>query len=502
MGFTTQVFLFVFFPVCLLSYIIVDKISGLKILKGFLHKLRVRDILLIIFSLGFYMWTCFDNVFRLLFYISAVYLSALIIRYFKEKGYSVNLFRHSDDSGGIVKKQFYLCVIPFAAAVILITGVLVYCNYSNFLIDCWNGLFGDSVPYKSIIAPLGISFLTFSAISYLTDIYRGDAATGSFIDCLLYLSFFPKIISGPIVLWKDFQGQIKKRVVTLDNAVDGLNRIMIGFGKKIILADSFGACLSKISLTGIDRITAAGTLILYMLQIYYDFAGYSDIAIGIAKLFGFDFKENFNFPYRSKSITEFWRRWHISLGSWFREYIYFPLGGSRKGQGKTLRNLAVVFALTGIWHGAGWNYIIWGMINGVFAVIERVVQKKKYYAKIPSAVKYIFTMLVVMLFWQLFRYEKLEDISTLFGIIFGNITFESIAFTWKYYFDLQIIVFVIIGTAGSTLFGSPKLIALKDKLAATKAGYLVQELLLLAVFAAAILFMVNSTYSPFIYFQY
>ena len=502
MGFTTQVFLFVFFPVCLLSYIIVDKISGLKIIKGFLDKLRVRDILLIIFSLGFYMWTCFDNIFRLLFYILAVYLSALIISYIKEKGYSVNLIRQSDDNGGTVKKRVFLCIIPFVTAVILITGVLVYCNYSNFLIDCWNGLFGDSVPYKSIIAPLGISFITFSAISYLTDIYRWDASTGSFIDCLLYLSFFPKIISGPIVLWKDFQGQIKTRVVSLDDAVDGLNRIMIGFGKKIILADSFGACLSKIPLSGIDRITAAGTLILYMLQIYYDFAGYSDIAIGISKLFGFDFKENFNFPYRSKSITEFWRRWHISLGSWFREYIYFPLGGSRKGQGTTLRKLAVIFALTGIWHGAGWNYIIWGMINGIFAVVERVAQKKKYYVKTPSTVKYIFTMLVVMLFWQLFRYEKLEDISTLFGIIFGNITFENISFTWEYYYDLQIVVFVIIGIAGSTLLGSPKLIALKDKIIATKAGYLVQELLLLTVFVTAILFMVNSTYSPFIYFQY
>lgn len=202
---------------------------------------------------------------------------------------------------------------------------------------------GSSNEPQSILAPLGLSFITFSAISYLADIYRGNASAGSLIDCALYITFFPKVISGPIVLWKDFQAQIKQRKMSLNLSADGINRIIIGFAKKVLLADTFGACLTNIGTQGIDQLTAFGTLILYMLQIYYDFAGYSDIAIGLAKLFGFEFKENFDFPYRSKSISEFWRRWHISLGSWFRQYVYFPLGGSR---GRTEKKHCAIWPLS------------------------------------------------------------------------------------------------------------------------------------------------------------
>lgn len=239
-----------------------------------------------------------------------------------------------------------------------------------------------------------------------------------------------------------------------------------------------------------------------MLQIYYDFSGYSDIAIGMAKLLGFEFKENFNFPYRSTSISEFWRRWHISLGTWFREYIYIPLGGSRAGKAKTLRNLAIIFALTGFWHGAGWNYILWGVINATFAVTERLVQKKQFYIKTPVFVKYTVTMIVVMMFWQLFRFQNLSDIMAIFTALSGRIPAETIPYTWKYFFDTRIIVLTVTGIAGCTLVGSPKLLALYRILSRTKIGYLIQELILLLMFVIAILFMVNSTYSPFIYFQY
>lgn len=182
---------------------------------------------------------------------------------------------------------------------------------------------------------------------------------------------------------------------------------MAGFAKKVILADTFGACLAGIPLSGIDQATALGTLVLYMLQIYFDFSGYSDIAIGISELFGFEFNVNFNFPYRSTSISEFWRRWHISLGAWFREYVYFPLGGSRSGKRKTLVNLAVVFALTGFWHGASWNYILWGAVNGGFVILERILQEKKFYRKTPNWLKYMVTMCIVLLCWQLFRFQDI-----------------------------------------------------------------------------------------------
>ncbi|MBF0786609.1 MBOAT family protein [Streptococcus sp. 19428wC2_LYSM12] len=379
---------------------------------------------------------------------------------------------------------------------------MVYFNYSNFLIQVWNSLFGEQLPPKSLLTPLGISFITFSSISYLTDIYRGQARPGSFLDCLLYLSFFPKVISGPTVLWKDFQGQIGQNRISLTLITEGMNRIMIGFAKKVILADTFGACLAQISIHSMDQVTAFGTLVLYMLQIYYDFAGYSDIAIGLAKLFGFEFKENFNFPYRSMSISEFWRRWHMSLGTWFKEYIYISLGGSRKGKQKTLRNLAIVFAVTGIWHGAGWNYILWGGINAFFVVAERLIHDNKYYQKIPGAIKYIVTMGIILFSWQLFRFQNIADIVTVVSAALGKRTSQPIPYTWQYYYDFKLMSLVLIGIVGATVLGSQKIKRWYCSVMSTTAGYLIQEITLLAIFIVAILFMVNSSYSPFIYFQY
>ena len=406
MVFTTQIFLFVFFPACVLSYIAADRLSKIKKLASACGKIRLKDWILILFSLGFYMWACFDNVFRLVFYIVIVYLLALGVNHVKQKKYYVAL-RRETEAGASGEKRFYMSRIPFVLALALVVFCLVYFNYSNFLIHCWNKVFGDNIGAKSLMAPLGLSFITFSAISYLSDTYRGKATPGSFVDCLLYISFFPKIISGPIVLWKDFQPQIKNRSMRLRLSVNGINRIMAGFAKKVILADTFGACLAGIPLSGIDQATALGTLVLYMLQIYFDFSGYSDIAIGISELFGFEFNVNFNFPYRSTSISEFWRRWHISLGAWFREYVYFPLGGSRSGKRKTLVNLAVVFALTGFWHGASWNYILWGAVNGGFVILERILQEKKFYRKTPNWLKYMVTMCIVLLCWQLFRFQDI-----------------------------------------------------------------------------------------------
>ena len=501
MVFTTQIFTFVFLPLSVIIYLLADRLSCIKALNGLFARLRVKDFILILFSLGFYAWACFDNVFRLLAYIVIVYLLALLISYAKGKGKYV-LLRSAAPDGTETAKKFYLSVIPFALAVASVVFVLVYYNYSGFISDCWNKLFGANTHAVSLTAPLGLSFITFSAISYLADIYRGQAEPGSIVDCVLYLSFFPKVISGPIVLYRDFHGQIASRSCDFDKFISGANRIMIGFAKKVILADTFGACLNEIPKWDIDWITAAGTLLLYMLQIYYDFAGYSDIAIGVSKVFGFEFKENFDFPYRSKSITEFWRRWHISLGAWFREYVYFPLGGSRKGIKRTLINLGVVFALTGIWHGAGWNYILWGAINGVLAVIERAVVNKKGYIKTPSAVKYIFTMAVVMGFWQLFRFQTIRDALRVGAIAVGYLKFDAIPYTWQYYYTAPIIVFAIIGILGATVLGSPKIKSVYGRFAATKVGFVVSQAVLLGVFILAIMFMINSTYSPFIYFQY
>lgn len=496
MGFTTQIFLFVFFPVCVVAYTVADILDrkGIAVVR----KLRVKDWILIGCSLVFYAWACFDNVFKLLIYILLVYGAGRLIRRTRRDGWFFKLYRDENTEN---TKKIYIAATVLTAVLIGTVGVLVGYKYAKFLAEVWNLIAGTSVQAKTVAAPLGISFITFSAISYLVDIYRGHAGAESLTDCMLYLSFFPKVVSGPIVLWKDFRPQIGLRKQSLDRAAEGLNRIMIGFAKKVLLADQFGACLSAMS-GSVDAPTAWGAAILYMLQLYYDFAGYSDIAIGLAKLFGFDFQNNFNFPYRSVSIGEFWRRWHISLGAWFREYIYFPLGGSRAGMKRTLRNLAVVFALTGIWHGAGWNYILWGGINGLFVIVERLTKDKALIRKTPNILKWAATMGITMFCWQLFRYQGISDVIRQVRIMFGLLRCESIPYTWRYYFDSQVVFLTAVGILGATVLGNQKIQSVYRKITGTAVGYAIQQIVLLVLFALAILFVVNSTYSPFIYFQY
>lgn len=500
MGFSTQIFLFYFFPISFAGYWLLDCLEHRSGLSAVLKRVRAKDVILVAFSLAFYMWVCFDDLIKLMLYILIIYVAGVIIETYRSKKNYIRVYNESDSLEPC--RKIYLASIPFAIAIVAVIVCLVHFKYSGFLSEIANYLFRTEMEPRKILAPLGISFITFSAISYLVDIYRGHADAGTLIDCALFLSFFPKVVSGPIVLWKEFRPQIPERSVTLDRSVSGLNRIMIGFVKKVILADQFGVCLSSIAYDGIDSITALGTVILYTLQIYYDFAGYSDIAIGLATIFGFDVKENFNFPYRSKSIAEFWRRWHISLGTWFREYVYFPLGGSRVSMKKTLRNLGIVFLLTGIWHGASWNYIIWGCLNGFFVILERLIQNKPLYKKTPNFIKHICTMIIVMICWQFFRFEQMGTMVQCWKIMLGIVSYPVIRYTWRYYFDAQIVVLAIVGILGATVLGSDRIRRFYHRLSATTIGYGLQEIVLLVLFYAAILFMVNSTYSPFLYFQY
>ena len=267
------------------------------------------------------------------------------------------------------------------------------------------------------------------------------------------------------------------------------------------MADTFGACIAS-TLENIDVPTAWGVALLYMLQIYFDFSGYSDIAIGLSNMLGFKFSENFNFPYLSLSITEFWRRWHISLGTWFREYIYFPLGGSKLGKKRAIFNVAVVFILTGIWHGAGWTYMLWGIINGICNIIEKLIGDKTWYKKTPKAIKWLCTMGVTFFAWELFRFDDISSCIQWFKIMFGQIEFSNIPYTWQYYFDLRMIILILVAIISATLFGLPKVQSTYQSIIQTPYGYSIYQLILIVLFIISILFMVNSTYSPFIYFQY
>lgn len=498
MAFTTQVFLFLFFPACFAGYFLVEALKKCGALGRFLEKIRLSDLALLGISCAFYMWACFDDVLWLLGYILVVWLLGIAIQRSRKSGAALLL---TSEDAPEKTRTFPIAAVILTAAVLLVTYVLIHFKYTGLLAQVWNFFFKDSLKGKSILAPLGISFITFSAISYLADIYQGKAAPGSLLDCALYLSFFPKVVSGPIVLWRDFHSQIRQRRISLELVSDGVSRVMVGFAKKLILADTFGACIASIS-GGMDSATAFGVGLLYMLQIYFDFSGYSDIALGLANMLGFRFRENFDFPYLSRSITEFWRRWHISLGTWFREYIYFPLGGSRKGSGRTIINIGIVFLLTGIWHGAGWTYMLWGIINGLCNIAEKLLADNPLYRKTPGVVKWALTMCVTFFCWELFRAESFGQFRDWLFTMLGLIRFDAIPYTWQYYFDAKMITLMLVGILGATVFGLPRVQALWQRIGNTRWGYLGQQLLYVVLFVLAVMFMVNSKYSPFIYFQY
>lgn len=496
MAFTTQTFIFVAFPIFMTVYFLALFLQKKGVLSVFLRKIRLRDLALIGISACFYMWACFDDIFRFLAYILLIYILGRTIEFFRPKNYFI--VARND---GAEEKHFSLTLPLLWLAAIIAVAVLVHFKYMGLLTDAWNYFFKDTVSKHSIVAPLGISFITFSAISYLADVYKGKAKAGNLIDLSLYLLFFPKVVSGPIVLWRDFHGQIPERRVSLGLVSDGVNRMMIGFVKKLILADTFGACIASVS-SAIDLPTAWGVALLYMLQIYYDFSGYSDIAIGLSNILGFSVQENFNFPYLSVSITEFWRRWHISLGVWFREYVYFPLGGSRYGKTRTVLNVAIVFLLTGIWHGAGVTYMLWGAINGVCNIVEKLISDKEWYKKTPVAIKWICTATVTFFCWELFRFSDFSACAEWFRIMFGLKGFSSIPYTWQYYFDSRMITLALVGILGATLFGLPKIQDVYRRFLKKTSGYVIYQLITIVLFIVSLLFMVNSTYSPFIYFQY
>ncbi len=494
MGFTTQIFTFFFLPICLMGWFGVLWAERWGRFGALLKRWRIRDVVLMVFGLGFYGWSCLDDLGRVGVYICLVYLLGRMTAGARKQGQ----LAVQADAG---EKRISLAGLAAAGSAAVLVFVLVYSKYWNTVLDAWNWFFDSDVPHRSIRALLGISFLSFSAISYVVDCSRGESP-GSLFDCALYLTFFPKVISGPTVLWKDFCRQIPERKIDLGRISAGIDRIMIGFAKKLILADTFGAALAEIPKTGIDTPTAWIGAGVYMLQIYYDFAGYSDIAIGLSGLFGFAVKNNFNFPYRSKSVGEFWRRWHISLGSWFREYVYFPLGGSRVGLKRNLWNLFIVFVLTGLWHGNGWMYLIWGVMNGVLVVLERVVRDRPGYRKTPDWIKWAFTMGFTLICWEFFRFASFSDLRQWFAIAFGLQETGPVYYTWAYYLDARLTALCAIGALGAIVPDLGPVRRWYGRAAETKLGYGLRQVVLLVLFGIALMCMVSSTYSPFIYFQY
>lgn len=471
MVFSSPIFIFVFLPLTLFIYYTIGNIFSSKIFKNCISLFA---------SLIFYAWGGIKYLPLLCSSILINYIFGLLID--KLKG----------------KKRLKKIILLVGIMLNLI--LLFYYKYYDFAIGNINRISNATFQYKGIILPIGISFFTFQGMSYIIDIYRNDANVNKNIfSVALYISFFPQLIAGPIVKYKDIDNQIRKRKESMEYLGYGIERFVIGLSKKVIIADTVAGIADTIfslSNIGIDHPTAWLGAICYTFQIYFDFSGYSDMAIGLGYLFGFKFMENFNYPYISKSITEFWRRWHISLSTWFKEYLYIPLGGNRKGN--TYLNLFIVFFTTGLWHGASWNFIAWGIWNGIFIIIEKIINKKRWYIKIPSFIKTTITMFIVILGWVLFRANGLMDAINYLSIMFGINKATTVTYQFSYFVNKKLVFWIIISIIGSTPIIGNMLRLYENK----KIFQMLKTIFIGILLIISIIFIVNSTYSPFIYFQF
>ena len=461
MVFSTPIFLFLFLPaVLVLNYIIPKKYIAAK------------NVVLLIASLFFYAWGEPKNVLLMLLSIAVNYVCGLLLGRFD-----------SDEK----KRKVVLW-----ASVVFNLGLLFFFKYFNFVTG---GIF------PAIKLPIGISFFTFQIMSYTIDVYRRSVEPQkSLLKLALYISLFPQLIAGPIVRYIDVEKQLTYRECTAEKTARGMIRFSMGLAKKVIVSNTVAAICDGIfgSTNTVPAFTAWVGVICYALQIYFDFSGYSDMAIGMGHMLGFDFLENFNYPYVSCSVQEFWRRWHISLSSWFRDYLYIPLGGNRRGKVRTYINLIIVFACTGLWHGASFSFIVWGLWHGLFLVIERL-GFKKVLDKLPKFIGWIYTMLVVLVGWVFFRADTLPAAMKYLGEMFSFS--GGVANGMAQFDNLSFIITVI-----AIILCTPVYQFLKGKLEKTeggkKAAFVIGAVLATGLFILSVIFLTGLGYNPFIYFRF
>lgn len=461
MVFSSIAFLFYFLPIVLGIYYIVPN--------------KAKNLVLLIASLFFYFYG--EPTYGIIMVLSIVltYIFGLLMDKYPNH-----------------KKTF------LTLSIILSIGILVYFKYFNFLMDNINMFIGGKIDFIYVALPIGISFYTFQLISYIIDIYRGDAKVQkSLLKLATYISLFPQLIAGPIVRYTTIEEQLEKREHSFSKFALGVRRFVIGLGKKVLIANILGELANKF-LGSTDNSTLFFWLygISNMLQIYFDFSGYSDMAIGLGKMFGFDFLENFDYPYTSTSITEFWRRWHMSLGTWFRDYIYFPMGGNRVSKGKWLRNIMVVWLLTGLWHGAAWNFIIWGLYFGILLMIEKLFLKK-ILDKLPKIISRIYVLFIVMVSFIIFSGTNTDEIFKNLGGLIGIGT-TSLFSLESIYYSKSFLVVLILGIIGSTKL--PTYIATSDKF--KRITNVLEPIFLLVILVLSTSYIIDSTFNPFLYFRF
>ena len=472
MVFSSAVFLFVFFPITLILYFM-PGFSGDEE-----KEISRKNLILCIASLIFYAWG------------EPVYIVLMCLSIFFNYHLGLDIENHRNSS----RKMKTLLIFGVCFNLFM----LGFFKYAGFIVSNINSFFGTAIEYEGLPLPVGISFYTFQILSYVIDVYKGQVrAQTKIVNFAAYISMFPQLIAGPIVQYKDIEKQLNERTVTIDNFYDGIIYFIRGLGKKVLFANTIGAVYSDISAGGFSEVsvvTAWICIICYTLQIYFDFSGYSDMAVGLGKMMGFEFVQNFNYPYKAKSIKDFWSRWHISLSSWFRDYVYIPLGGNRKGLARTIINTFIVWALTGLWHGAAWNFIAWGMFYGVLLILEKYLLAK-FLDKIPAIFRHIGTLIVVMIGWVFFSSENLTQATEFIGALmgFGGSFVDSQAM-----YLLKENAFSIFAM-GLSAVGVFELISTREE---TRIYKTLKSIAYIVIFVLCIAYLVSETYNPFLYFRF
>ena len=469
MVFSSIPFLFYFLPVLFILYFIVPN--------------KLKNLVMIIASFVFYAW----GEIRFIPVMLLLSVEDFICAKLMEKHRS-----------NIRKRRLFMLI-----SVCSNLGVLLFFKYTNFFLDNIFGLFGADSPFMEIILPIGVSFNTFQSISYAIDVYRGTTSCEKkFYNYLAYTTLFPQIIAGPIVRYVTVENDLDDHLLTQDSFSIGMRRFIVGLGKKVLIANNVGYIWSQISSgnAGQESVVLYWIGILaYSFQIYFDFSGYSDMAIGLARIFGLTFDENFNYPYISKSITEFWRRWHITLGSWFRDYVYIPLGGNRCSKLVHLRNLLIVWALTGFWHGASWNFVLWGLYFAVLLIAEKFFLNN-ILKKLPPFLCHIYTLLLVIISWVIFYFEDLGQLKEYLAGMFGLNGVPFVTTNALYYLMNYALIFIISAYASTPHFKA-KIIDYAEK-SNKKYVVITATAVYLTVFILCIAYLVDSTYNPFLYFRF
>ena len=459
-------FLYYFLPIVVLLYVIAPKC--------------IKNTVLLLASLVFYAWGEPRYVILMTVTIILGYVLGLLIERYLGTG----------------KAKLFLIL-----SLVFDLGFLAYFKYADFFIENFNAVTGLGLPLLRIALPVGISFYTFQILSYTVDVYRGDVkAQRNIINLATYIALFPQLIAGPIVRYSDIALQLETRTHSFDKTAEGIRRFVLGLGKKILIADVLAGLGTSFASSG-DKSVVFFWLygISYALQIYFDFSGYSDMAIGLGKMFGFDFLENFNYPFISGSITEFWRRWHMSLGTWFRDYVYIPLGGNRCSKLRNIFNIFVVWMLTGFWHGANWNFILWGVFFGIALLIEKMWLLK--HLKKMKVLNHVYVLILVLFSFVLFASVDLSQLGANVGGLFGAGGIPFINSETVYYLRSYAVV-LILAIIGATPIVKKTALKIKEKKTGAKIMNILEPIALVSLVLVMTAYLVDGSFSPFLYFRF